>query len=118
MATTITIDQYIATLPAHSQDRIQQMRDLIQTCVPDAVESMSYGIIGYKLNGKPLLYIGGFKNHVGLYATPNGHEAFKEEFSKYKQGKGSVQFPHSENLPLKLIKQVVLHRRKVCLNQM
>jgi uncharacterized protein YdhG (YjbR/CyaY superfamily) len=51
-------------------------------------------------------------HHIGFYATPNGHEAFKAEFAKYKQGKGSVQFPHSQPLPVDLVRRVVLYRVK------
>lgn len=76
------------------------------------MESYSYGLVGYKLNGKPLVYFGGFAHHVGLYATPNGHEAFKEEFAKYKQGKGSVQLPNDQPLPLGLIERVIAYRKQ------
>jgi len=88
------------------------MRELVRAEAPDAEEAYSYGLVGYKLNKKPLVYFGGFKNHVGFYATPNGHEAFKKEFAKYKQGKGSVQFLNDQPLPTELIKKVVAYRKK------
>ena len=47
---------------------------------------------------------------VNFYATPTGHQAFAEELSKYKQGKGSVQFPLKEPMPLELIKRIVRYR--------
>lgn len=87
-----------------------QLRDLVRAEAPSATEAFSYGLVGYKLHGKPLVYFGGFKNHVGFYATPNGHEAFAEEFSKYKQGKGSVQLPNNQPLPFDLIKRVIKYR--------
>ncbi|MFN7099857.1 MAG: iron chaperone [Flavobacterium sp.] len=59
----------------------------------------------YKTYGKPLVYFAGFKNHIGFYATPTGHEAFSEALSKYKQGKGSVQFPLNQTIPYDLIKK-------------
>jgi len=55
-------------------------------------------------------YIAAFKNHIGLYATPSGHAAFADELSKYKQGKGSVQFPLNEPLPDDLIVRIVKFR--------
>jgi uncharacterized protein YdhG (YjbR/CyaY superfamily) len=64
----------------------------------------------YKLNGRPLVYFAAFKNHIGLYATPSGHAAFAEELSRYKQGRGSVQFPLSEPLPFDLIARIVKFR--------
>jgi uncharacterized protein YdhG (YjbR/CyaY superfamily) len=74
---------------------------------PGAVESISYGMPAYKLNGKPLVYFAAFKNHIGFYATPTGHEAFAKELSIYKQGKGSVQFPVNKPMPLKLVAEMV-----------
>lgn len=106
------VDAYIRQFDGVVRERLEQLRVLVRTEAPDAVEAMSYGLVGYKLNGKPLVYYGGFKNHVGFYATPNGHEAFVEEFSKYKQGKGSVQFPNDRPLPLDLIKRVTQYRIK------
>lgn len=104
------IDEYIAQFPAETQQALNQVREVIIATCPDAVESISYAMPAYKLNGKPLVYFAGYKNHIGFYATPTGHEAFKEALSHYKQGKGSVQFPLTDPMPLELIKQIVLFR--------
>lgn len=66
----------------------------------------------YKLNGKPLVYFAAFKNHIGFYATPSGHSEFTMELSKYKQGKGSVQFPLDKPLPSGLITKIAKFRVK------
>ncbi len=105
-----SVAQYINQFDGETLERLVKMRALIMAEAPDAEESLSYGLVGYKLHGKPLVYFGGFANHIGFYATPNGHEAFAEEFSKYKQGKGSVQFPLSQELPVDLIRRVVTYR--------
>ena len=107
-----TVDEYINQFDGEVKDRLRLLRELIRKEVPEAAESLSYGLVGYKLNGKPLVYFGGFGHHIGFYATPNGHEAFKEEFSRYKQGKGSVQFPLDQPLPVELIARVVRYRKE------
>lgn len=88
------------------------MRTTIQANAPEAVEGIAYGMPAYKLNKKPLVYFAAFKNHIGFYATPTGHEAFQNELAGYKQGKGSVQFPLSDPLPLELIGRIVKFRVK------
>lgn len=108
--TTGAVDTYIGRYEGEVRSRLEQLRDLILTEVPEAAESISYGLVGYKLKDKPLVYFGGFAHHVGFYATPNGHEAFKDEFAPYKQGKGSVQFPLDQPLPIDLIKKVIRYR--------
>jgi len=106
------IDRYIGAFDGEVRERLERMRKIITATAPQAVESLSYGLVGYKLNGRPLVYFGGFAGHIGFYATPNGHDAFREEFSKYKQGKGSVQFPLDKPLPTDLVKRVVEYRIK------
>jgi len=102
-----TIDEYIDSFPVEVKALLQQIRVAIRQVAKDAVESISYGMPAYKLNGKPLIYFAAFKNHIGFYALPAGHLAFAEELSKYKRGKGSVQFPIDKPLPLELIMRMV-----------
>ncbi len=106
------VDDYINSFSGVTNARLGTMRELVRAEVPEAEETIAYGMVGYKLNKKPLVYFGGFAHHIGFYATPNSHEAFKDEFKKYKQGKGSVQFPLGEGLPLELIRRVVRYREK------
>ena len=108
----MNVDTYIASFPAATQKLLVQVREAIRTVAPQAEESISYGMPAYKLNKKPLVYFAGYKGHVGFYATPTGHEAFKDELSRYKQGKGSVQFPLNEPLPLDLVRRIVAFRVK------
>ncbi len=105
------IDQYISEFPATVQSDLKTLREIILKEAPSAAESISYGMPAYKTFGKPLVYFAGYKNHIGLYATPTGHKAFEKELSAYKQGKGSVQFPIGE-LPLELIRKIVEFRVK------
>lgn len=104
------VHTYLEQFPGETRQRLDAMREIVNERCPAAVEAINYGLIGYKLNGNPLVYFGGFKHHVGLYATPAGQEEFAGEFARYVQGKGSVQFPLSEPLPVDLITRVVSRR--------
>ena len=106
------VEGYINQFDGEVKKRLLTLRELVKAESPDSTEAYSYGLVGYKRNGKPLVYFGGFKSHVGFYATPNGHEAFADDFAKYKQGKGSVQLPLTQPLPVDLIKRVVQYRNQ------
>ncbi len=101
------VENYIATSPTEVQQILRQIRKVILQTAPNAVEKVAYGMPGYKLNGKPLVYFAGYAKHVGLYATPVAHEAFANELKGYKQGKGSVQFPLNKPMPFDLIKRII-----------
>lgn len=101
-----TIDEYIAAFPTAVQEKLQQLRETIQVAAPEATEKMSYRMPTFYLNGN-LVHFAAFKNHIGFYPTPSAIEQFKDQLSVYKQGKGSVQFPLDEPLPLNLITEIV-----------
>ena len=112
-----TIDEYIAGFPSDTQKVMQEIRTVIKNVVPDAEETISYAIPTFTLNGKYLVYFAGFKKHIGFYPAPVGIEEFKDQLSGFKTGKGSVQFPLNNPMPLDLIKSIVKFRKNSLLNK-
>ncbi len=105
-----TIDEYIMTFPAQAQEILQKVRVTIKQTAPDAEETISYQMPTFKQNGSYVVYFAAFKKHLGLYPTPDGIEAFKDELAPYKNGKGSVQFPLDKPIPYDLIGRIVAFR--------
>lgn len=105
-----TVDEYIAGFPPETQHVLQEMRELIAAHAPGAMETISYRIPTFDLNGRHLVHFAGYPRHIGFYPIPTGMEAFKAELSKYKTGKGSVQFPLGQPLPRDLIRRIVEFR--------
>ena len=104
-----TIDEYILQFPTEVQETLKTLRKVIKEAAPKAEEKISYKIPTFTLHGN-LVHFAAFKNHIGFYPAPSGIEAFKEELSKYKGAKGSVQFPIKEPLPYELIIKIVKYR--------
>jgi uncharacterized protein YdhG (YjbR/CyaY superfamily) len=104
-----TIDDYVRLFPIDVQKRLQSIRGLIRKLAPDAEEKISYQIPTFYLNGN-LVHFAAFKNHIGFYPTPSGISSFEKELSKYKQGRGSVQFPLDQPVPMRLIERIVKFR--------
>jgi uncharacterized protein YdhG (YjbR/CyaY superfamily) len=104
------VDDAIAASPEPSRDRLNQILAALREEIPGAEEVISYGIPTFDRNGRHVLHFAGFPNHVGLYPTPHGVEAFEAELSEYPRGKGSVQLPHDRPLPLDLIRRIARYR--------
>jgi uncharacterized protein YdhG (YjbR/CyaY superfamily) len=85
---------------------LQQVRMAVRKAVPLAWEIISYRMLACKYKRNVIIYFAGYKNHIGLHATPAGHAAFAKELSVYKQGKGFVQFPLTQSMPLHLIASI------------
>jgi uncharacterized protein YdhG (YjbR/CyaY superfamily) len=104
-----TIDEYIQGFPKQVQKKLESIRQLIRKLAPEAQEKISYQMPTFYLNGN-LVHFAAFKNHIGIYPTPNGISAFQKGLSRYTSGKGSAQFPLDEALPVELIKRIVKYR--------
>ena len=87
------------------------MRSTIRKAAPGAKEAIKYQIPTFMLNGN-LIHFAAYKAHVGLYPTPKGVAAFKDELSVYGSGKGSARFPLDEPMPFALITKIVKFRVK------
>lgn len=104
------IDEYINTFSADVQGKLQKIRKIISKTSPNAVETISYGMPTFKLNGKNLAHFAGYKNHIGFYPTPSGITNFERELSIYKTSKGAAQFKIDEEVPVKLIEKIIKFR--------
>lgn len=103
------IDEYIAAFPNDIQVILQQVRETVQKAAPAAKERIKYGMPTFTLGGN-LVYFGAFKKHLGFYPVPNQHPDFSADFAPYKQGRGSIQFPYAQPIPLDLIARIVHYR--------
>jgi uncharacterized protein YdhG (YjbR/CyaY superfamily) len=102
-----SVDEYIATYPEDVQAILQRVRSTIRKAVPGAEEVISYQIPAYKLHGGRVLYFAGWKQHYSLYpATDPLVEAFKGDLAPYTVNKGTIRFPLSQPVPVKLIERI------------
>ncbi len=106
-----TIDEYISSFPISTQKILESIRKALKEEVPEATETISYGMPTFKLNGN-LVHFAAYKHHIGFYPTPSGVEAFKKDLEKYKTSKGAIQFPIDQPIPLELFKRIVRYRVK------
>jgi len=105
------VDVYIAGFPKDVQKILEQIRATIKKAAPAAGETIKYAMPTFTLNGN-LVYFAAYKKHIGFYPVPTGNKTFEKEFSAYKTGKGSIQFPLEKPMPLSLIKKIVAFRVK------
>jgi len=102
-----SVDEYIAAQPEAVRPKLEQVRAAIRKAVPEAVEGIGYRMPGYKLNGKPMLYFAGFKEHYSLFAASGTFfAALADDLKGYELRKGTVHFPLTKPVPVKLITRI------------
>jgi uncharacterized protein YdhG (YjbR/CyaY superfamily) len=104
-----TIDEYIAASPREVQPILRKIRSIIRTVAPDAVETISYRMPSFKLNGA-LIYFAPFTRHIGIYPPVRGDADLARDLSGYRGEKGNLKFPLDAPMPYPLIRRVVQAR--------
>ena len=106
-----SVDEYIATHPPEVRAILRRVRGTIRKAVPGAKEVISYQIPAYKLPGGTAVFFAGWKEHYSLYPATGGLvTAFKEDLAAYKLSKGTIRFPLTEPVPLRLIARIAKFR--------
>ena len=109
-----SISDYIAGFPPGVQRVLKQVRTTLRRALPRAEEAISYNIPTYKLHGSCVIYFAGWKEHYSIYPSNDRLvAAFKDELAPYEvNGKGTIRFPLSEPIPVKLISGIARFRAK------
>ena len=108
-----SVDEYIALQPEAVRTLLERVRGAIRKGVPEAEEMISYKIPTYKLRGRPVIYFAGWKQHYSLYPVTSGVLAeFGGELAPYEVNKGTIRFPLSARVPVKLIERIAKLRAK------
>lgn len=102
-----TIDGYVAAAPIAAQPSLRTVVALIRALLPDAEERIAYGLAGWRLQGRPVLYVGGWQSHWAIYpAGPSAIVALQDELAPYLVAKGTIRFP-IDKVPVALVKKIV-----------
>jgi len=104
-----TITEYIKATPKETREKLREMRACIREAAPGAKESLKWGMPAFS-HKRILVMFAVFKHHIGFFPTPSAMKAFAKNLSKFKTGKGSIQFPLEKPLPLSLIRKITAFR--------
>jgi uncharacterized protein YdhG (YjbR/CyaY superfamily) len=106
-----TIDEYLARANPEQRAALEQLRRTIHAVAPGVEESISYGLAGFKLNGRPLVYFGAWANHCAFYpASSVVIKTFQNQLKGFETSKGTIRFTPDKPLPATLVKKLVKAR--------
>jgi len=107
------VRRYLAQQPAKHRAALRKIRAIIRETAPRAVEHFSYGIPGFRLNERPLVWYAAFKQHVSLYpVTASIKRALAGAIDGYQTSTGTLRLPLDEPMPVTVIKKIVKVRAR------
>jgi uncharacterized protein YdhG (YjbR/CyaY superfamily) len=105
------VDEFLAALPPDQRAALENLRKQIRSVVPDAAESINYGVPAFKLNGRPLVSYSASRGHCSFHLqSPAVMEAHAADLKGYDTTKGTVHFSPDEPIPAGLVTKLVKAR--------
>jgi uncharacterized protein YdhG (YjbR/CyaY superfamily) len=110
------VQRYMALQPAKHRAALRKIRAIIRATAPTAVEHFSYGIPGFRLNERPLVWYAAFREHLSLYpVTASIKRALAGAIDGYQTSTGTIRLPLDEPMPVTVIKKIVKARAREAL---
>jgi uncharacterized protein YdhG (YjbR/CyaY superfamily) len=112
-----SVDEYIASQPEAARTVLERVRAIIRKTVPRAEETISYNIPTYKIDGEPVIYFAGWKQHYSLYPVSDRIvAACRAGDVSHEVKKSTIRFPLAKAVPDELIGRIVKLRVKEVAN--
>lgn len=106
-----SIDEYLARAKPGQRAALEKLRKTIHAVAPNVEEGISYGLAGFKLNGRPLVYFGAWANHCAFYPASSAlAKKFQDQLKTFATSKGTIRFTAEKPLPTALVRKLVKAR--------
>jgi uncharacterized protein YdhG (YjbR/CyaY superfamily) len=105
------IDEYLENVEPAKREALERIRVLAKKAVPEADETISYGMPTLKYQGKPFLGFDAHAHHIGIYPY-SGHviETLSEKLRAYETTKGAIHVPLDKPIPERTLRAVIACR--------
>ena len=101
------IEKYLGFISTEQRTEFERIKTIVRKVVPDATETMAYGIPTFKYKGKNLLHFGAFKDHVSIFPGPKAIEILEDKLSVYKLSKGTIQYSATKPIPDDIVIELI-----------
>ena len=106
-----TIDEYIAVQDETVRPKLNEVRAILRSALPDAQERISWSMPTY-WKGQNLIHFAASKKHIGIYPGGEATTVFAEELAGIDVSKGTIRLPYDKELPAELIKKIAVWCRE------
>ena len=102
----VDVDAYLEGLPEPARGVVERIRADVHAAVPGLGETISYNMPTFTRDGRSVMHVAGWKQHVSVYPEPGGDAALTAALAPYSGGKGTLKFSFDAEIPYDLIVRV------------
>ena len=102
-----TVDAYLEVLAPDRREALAVLRSLVREVVPEAEETMRYGMPTYEKDGSVVCSFASQKRYLSLYMDVGRVEAHRDRLAGLDVGKSCIRFKSLEQLPLDTVRTIL-----------
>ena len=107
------IDRHLKKFSGEQLETLQHLRETILSIVPQAKETISYGMPAFEIDGKVVAGFEGFKKHCSYFPHSGSVLEELDSFPEWCEvSKGTLKFPIGKKLPKTLVRKLISVRRR------
>ena len=105
------IDAYLQSVTEPQRVELEKIRRIVHDIIPAIEETISYGMPTFKFKKKAVLHMAAFNDHLSLFPTGDSlPEEIEDKITKFRTGKGTLQFSETNPIPELAIQEIVTYR--------
>lgn len=105
------IDAHLKKFSGEQLASLVHLRDVLRGLLPDAEETIAWGMPTFKVDGKNVAHFEGFKNHCSFFPSSGAIATQVDGMPAWCEvSKGTIKFPIGRKLPKALVKRLVRAR--------
>lgn len=102
---------YLQQAPADGRERYALVRSAVLRQVDEGRvgERLSYKMPSFFVDGRVLLHVGLWGDHLAIYPVPESatDAAFEDDLEPYRKSKGTLHFRYADTWPADLVDRIV-----------
>lgn len=102
----VDVDAYLAGIAEPARSAVARIRALVHEAVPGLEEDIRYAMPTFTRDGRSVMHVAGWKNHVSIYPEPSGDAALTADLAPYAAGRGTLKFPLDREIPDDLVARI------------
>jgi uncharacterized protein YdhG (YjbR/CyaY superfamily) len=111
VAESSRVDDYLAKLPPQQGAALDRLRRQLDRLLPDADETISYGMPAFKIGDRAVVWFAGWKGHCSIYPlTDSFLRSHADALKGFRRTKGSIHFRADAPLPEDVVEELVRAR--------
>ncbi|EOH93037.1 iron chaperone [Enterococcus pallens] len=101
------IEEYIMASPHHIQEKLYQIKAVIEEAIPEATSRIAWNMPTYSIGKANIIHFSVQKKFITLHVGISAINFFRERLAGYSTTKSTIHLKFDAEIPAELIRKII-----------